>query len=282
MAIIRPRQLWPEKPLDWYTSQELEHLILQWKSIKVGWAANQWTEPIPRQRHFLMSDQSAPYVSPCVCLVEGGRWLLVGTTFGSVQYYDLDALNISATSLIPPPFDGRAEMRISIDMDAITESLTFHLGILTRRRPGGNDPEYPHSPGYAARWIQVWQVATEIDSHGNVKGLKSELKSSFCEEYEPACFSFRIQGQFVTYSLFCSDRYGPFHRGHKIIIFDWTTCTSTSMNYTRKIIPNKASVSVIPHSVRVVSLVLIKYSGWHYCPQIDCCATQMSSSSYMI
>jgi len=244
MAIIRPRQLWPEKPLEWYTSQELEHLVLQWKSINAGWAANKRTVPIPGQRHFLISDKSAPYISPCVCLVEGGRWLLVGTTFGSVQYYDLDAPNISATHLIPPPFNGRAEMRISIDTDAIAESLTFHLGVLTHRTQGGDNPEYSHSFWYAARWIQVWRVATEIDSHGNVKGLKSELVSSFCEEHEPVCLSFRIRGQYVAYSLFYSDRYaGPFQSGPKIIIVDWTTCESTSMNYARKIIPNKASVS---------------------------------------
>lgn len=243
MVIFQPRQLWPEKPLARHTSRELEHLVLRWKSVKAGWAANRLTEPIPGQRLFSVSEQSASYVSPCAYLVEGGRWLLVGSDLGAVQYYDLNAVNISATALIPPPFDGRAEVWISVDMDSVAESLKFNLGILTRRRPNTNDPAYPHSPCYA-RWIQVWQVTTEVDSLGRVKGLTSELQSSFREEYEPICFSFRLRGQYIAYSLFYSDlQVGPMNHGHRVIVVDWTTHNSTSLNYTRKSITTKASVS---------------------------------------
>jgi len=166
--------------------------------------------------------------------VEGGCWLLVGSDLGAVQYYDLNAVNISATALIPPPFDGRAEVWISVDMDSIAESLKFNLGILTCRRPNTNDPAYPHSPCYAW-WIQVWQVTMEVDSLGRVKGLTSELQSSFREEYEPICFSFRLRGQYIAYSLFYSDlQVGPMNHGHRVIVVDWTTHNSTSLNYTRK------------------------------------------------
>jgi hypothetical protein len=240
---ISPRQLWPEKPLDRHTSRDLELLVLRWKSVKAGWAANRSTTPIPRQRLFSISEQSAPYVSPCLYLVEGGRWLLVGTRFGAVQYYDLNAVNISAITLIPSLFDGLAEIWLSADMDSVAESLVFHLGVLTRRRPNTNDPAYPHSPRYA-RWIQVWQITTEVGSNGCVRGLTSELKSSFCEEYEPTCFSFRLRGRYVAYSLFYSDlQVGPLNHGHRVIIVDWTTSNSTSLNYTRKSISTKASVS---------------------------------------
>lgn len=243
IAISQPRQLWPEIPLDQHTSRELEHLVLRWKSVKAGWAANRSTAPIPGQRQFLISEHSAPYVSPCLCLVEGGRWLLVGTSFGAVQYYDLNATNITATTLIPPLFDGRAEVWLSIDMDSVAESLKFQLGVLTRRRPDVDDRAYPHSPQYAW-WIQVWQVTTDVDSLGCVRGLTSELKSSFREEYQPTCFSFRLRGRYVAYSLFYSDlQVGPLNHGHRVIIVDWTICTSTSLNYVRKSVSTKASVS---------------------------------------
>jgi hypothetical protein len=208
--------------------------------------ANRSTEPIPGQRLFSISEQSAAYLPPCAYLVEGGRWLLVGTSLGAVEYYDLNTVSISATTLIPPPFDGRAEVWISVDMDSVVESLTFHVGVLTRPRQGTNDPAYPHSPQYA-RWIQVWRVTTDVDLLGRVKGLTSELQSSFREEYEPTCFSFKLRGQYVAYSLFYTDlQVGAMNHGHRVIIVDWTTCSSTSLNYTRKSISTKASVSAHP------------------------------------
>jgi hypothetical protein len=49
-------------------------------------------------------------------LVPGDRWLLVTTLSGSVRYYDLDPPTITASTLVPIPFevDGRADMNISI------------------------------------------------------------------------------------------------------------------------------------------------------------------------
>jgi hypothetical protein len=237
IAVVQPRALWPEKPLGMHSCRELELLVLRWKRIKIGWARN----GIPRQRHFFVSDPKS--ISPCVYLVEGGRWLLVGTKFGSIQYYDLNAVTISASTLIPSPFDGQSEIRISVDMDSDAEFLTFHIGILTRPRPGGDDPQSK------ARWIQVWRVTAEVDSNDHVIGLAAELLSSFREEYEPACNSFRLQGQKVTYSFFYSYlQVGPFNSGHKIIIVDWKSRNSTSLSYTRKIIPDiQANVSSLPY-----------------------------------
>ena len=133
---------------------------------------------------------------------------------------------------------------MSIDMDSSTESLTFHLGILTSREPNVDDPEYPHSPQYT-RWIQVWRVVAEVDSNSCVTGLTPVMLSSFREEYEPACFCFRLKDQLVAYSLFYSHtQVGPLNSGHKIIIVDWKTNQGDWLNYARRIVPRtKASVS---------------------------------------
>jgi hypothetical protein len=197
----------------------------------MSWATNHIA--LARPQHFFISDESPALISSCMYLIEGGRWLLVGTRFGSIQYYNLNAVAISAATLIPFPFDGQSETRISVAMASASESLTFHIGVLTSHRPGGDDPRLPlHS-----RWIQVWRVTTEVNSNGHTIGLNAEILSSFCEEYEPACISFRLQGQLVAYSLFYSySQFGPMNNRHKIIIVNWKTSNSTSLNYTRKII----------------------------------------------
>jgi hypothetical protein len=228
MAIAQPRPLWPEKPLD--NSRELEHLVVRWKNIKSGWAINRLSNPIPRQRHFFISDESAPRFSSCVYLVEGGRWLLIGTKSGSVQYYDLDAATISPSTLIPSPFDGRAEIWISVDMDSAAESLGLHLATLTRRTDISN------TENTDSCWIHVWRITTEVDSHGYVKGLTPELLSSFREESKSTVLSFRLQGEHVAYSLFFSHLYvPPPNNGHKIIVVNWVTCHSTGLSYSRKL-----------------------------------------------
>lgn len=222
--------------MDRHISRELELLVLQWKRIKTGWAMNRLSEHIPRQRHFF-TDNPAAFNFRCIYLVEGGRWLLVGTRLGSIQYYDLNAVTISASPLIPSPIDGQSEIQISVDTDSATESLTFLIGVLTRGRSNG-DLRSPQ------RWIQVWRVTPEVDPSGYVTGLNAEIQSSFREEHEPACVSFRLRGQLVAYSMFYSYlQVGPFNGGHKIIIVNWKTCNSTSLNYNRKIIVDQANVS---------------------------------------
>jgi hypothetical protein len=136
-------------------------------------------------------------------------------------------------------------------MDCAAEALTFHLAIIARQKPHADN----HSPDIqCVRWIQVWRVTTEVDTHGYVKGLTSELLSSFREEYEPSCISFRLQAQHVAYSL-CYPRtqFGPIN--NKIIIVDWTTCKPISLTYTRKIIPDYAIVSDSPSFMVLVILM---------------------------
>jgi len=242
MATIHPRQLWPERPLAGYTNLELQHLVLRWKSVRPGWMANQLTVPIRSQRHFFISEQSASNIAS-VYLVEGGRWLLVGTRVGAIQYYDLNSDNISATTLIPPLFgSSRVDVWISVDMDTTAESLTFHLAVMTHIREH-HDPEY--LPSTHGRWIRVWRITSAIGLDGRIKGLIPDLKSSFPEEYTPTCLSFRLRDQQVAYCMFYPESQAGFITGHKIVVVEWTahSAHTTSLNYTRKVISTKGSVS---------------------------------------
>ncbi len=83
-----------ERPIDMYTSGELEHALLLWNSADVGW---QRDDKRPARERVFAANQ--PEI---IHLIKGGRWLL-GTSdrTGSVTYYDLDAQNIVGVPLIP-------------------------------------------------------------------------------------------------------------------------------------------------------------------------------------
>ena len=154
----------PEKPLDLYTNRELEHLVLRWQSGKAGWALTQ-----PRIRQF----SSPKDYFGCTHLIEGGRWLLFATLYGSVRYQDLNALdNVSSSvTLVPTLFDEEiiVNTRLCIDIDLYAEYLTFNLGIMTSPRRTSEHPKFPNPPRFA-RWIQVIRVTSDMDENGQVVG----------------------------------------------------------------------------------------------------------------
>jgi hypothetical protein len=178
----------------------------------------------------------------CVHLVEGGRWLLVGTDSGSILYYDLNATAIEPSVLVPTPFDEdtafdedeETEILLSVEMDLEAEYLKFNLGIMTRRMPL-TDPDSTQSPRYF-RWIQVWQVSSDVDEHGRVKGLRAGRLACFPEEYRNRCDSFRLQGQHVVYALRTKFGFRDMLDGPCIVIVDWTSSNSISLVYPRRVI----------------------------------------------
>ncbi len=232
-----------------YNACELESTILQWKSIKASWARSD--SLVANQRHFFIS-RKAFYSSH---LIEGGRWLLVGTTFGSVMYFDLDAQDISGVTLVPTSFteSSRVEIRIAIDMISDCEYLTFNLAILAHlRRPPASSPEV-QDPSLFVRVVQVYRVTLDVSSHAGVTGLIAQQLSSFQEEYSGRCVSFGFRGNHVAYSLSHID-----HRN--ITVVDWTRCHSMSLFYERKVLPSVwADVSYFFHTDYV--LIPTVYSG---------------------
>jgi hypothetical protein len=129
--------------------------------------------------------------------------------------------------------DEDTEILLSVDMDLEAEYLKFNIGIITRRMPDSNPNS---SRACYFRWIQVWRVKSDVDKHGEVKGLRAERLACFPEEHRNRCDSFRLQGQHVAYSLYTNYELSDMHDGPCIIIVDWTACDSTSLVYTRKVI----------------------------------------------
>ncbi|KAF8951106.1 hypothetical protein BDZ97DRAFT_2084948 [Flammula alnicola] len=147
-----------ERPIELYSSKELEHLALQWTT----------------------ANMAGPL------LVEGGRWLLVANRAGRVTYYDLDEEEMKEKTLIPEQLGIQLEQLdktstlMDVDMDVDAHFLTFNLGLCFRR------PD--------VSLLQIWSVRLELDSHGRGTGLKAEILASFPRILISWCIIFHCLG----------------------------------------------------------------------------------------
>jgi hypothetical protein len=113
-----------EEPLESYSAQELERWVLLRRSADVGWKR----EGVKFTRIRWANKERVAVV----CMVPGGRWLLVGGTCGSVTVYDLDASTPTGRLLIPPNAVGEQPVEhIAIDAGSEQQSsnLTFTLAV---------------------------------------------------------------------------------------------------------------------------------------------------------
>ena len=74
-----------ERPIERYTSQELEYLVVQrTRAEGIGKIRTNFSPALTRR--FPMDE----FDVTVVVLIDGGRWLLTASATGSVSYYDLD------------------------------------------------------------------------------------------------------------------------------------------------------------------------------------------------
>jgi len=139
--------------------------------------------------------------------------------------------------LIPSPFDNGEEadeVLLSVDMDPDSDYLKFNLGVITHH---DGDPEPIQSPPPFFRWIQIWQVTTDVDSDDRkAKGLRAMQLASFPEEHRNNCNLFQLRGRYIAYGLGIDYELCSFQDISCIIIVDWTVCNPASLVYTRKVI----------------------------------------------
>ncbi|KAF8954395.1 hypothetical protein BDZ97DRAFT_1865612 [Flammula alnicola] len=194
-----------ERPIELYSSKELEHLALQWTTANIGWTSGE----LLRYRQHRMSDDDVFNFQ----LVEGGRWLLVANRAGRVTYYDLDEEEMKEKTLIPVQLGIQLEQLdktstlMDVDMDVDAHFLTFNLGLCFRR------PD--------VSLLQVWSVRLELDSHGRGTGLKAEILASFPRDPHFLVYSFSLLGKYVAFSVargVCSSVY--------VVIIDWARAHS--------------------------------------------------------
>ncbi|TFK72870.1 hypothetical protein BDN72DRAFT_876262 [Pluteus cervinus] len=165
-----------EQPVESYSSDELEYILLRRKNAEVRYerAANGSGLEL-RQRTLPVSTLS--YLD-CVRLVPGGRWLLISTRHGSVKYYDLSTQDHIGRILIPRRYI-KSKSWMSIDVDMNSPTLQFNLALI-------NLDLKVHWDGRSnsQSQIEIWGISLVVDESGRGIGLSAghEARSSFLQE----------------------------------------------------------------------------------------------------
>jgi hypothetical protein len=120
--VYRPRL---DEPLESYSAQDLEHWVLLRRSADVGWKRKDLQLT---QRHWLRQQAIGT-----VCIVPGGRWLLVGDAHScSVTVYDMDAPALTGRVLIPQNDEDTQPVEhivIEVDSEQQSSCLTFTMAL---------------------------------------------------------------------------------------------------------------------------------------------------------
>jgi len=165
-------------------------------------------------------------------LVEGGRWLLVAYSTGSVTYFDLDASKSTEIILIPDQFDYlyRRSVSMAIDRDCDSPFLTFNL-VLTFCA-NSTLVRTPEEQG-----IQIWRVTLALDNQQQGIGLTTFRLASFPLEYFiRRVYTSSICGPHLAISFICDA-----HHNHNQLTFviDWKRAHGGLPDYPRHLIRSR-------------------------------------------
>ena len=134
-----PRPPTLDRPVELYTTQELENLVVSRIAAEVAWRSRK----DPEYREISLPEG---FGEADMFLVDGGRWLLALSELqvhcGCVLAYDLDAPVIQEPAFIIQPqnaCDAQRAFFIAVDVDKDEPTLTFNLSIIPERYegPGG-------------------------------------------------------------------------------------------------------------------------------------------------
>ncbi|TFK64614.1 hypothetical protein BDN72DRAFT_901438, partial [Pluteus cervinus] len=160
---------WLELPIKFYTSEELEHHFLRRKSAEARYEK--------AEKNLVLSQRTLPIKMALpldsAFLVPGGRWLLISTSRGSVNYYDLNSEDDTGRELIPERYDKRRSS-MCIDVDLTSPALKFNLALTNL-----DYTQFMHDRQAA---IEVWQVDLVVDAQGKGIALNAKSRASFLQE----------------------------------------------------------------------------------------------------
>ncbi|KAF9049119.1 hypothetical protein BJ165DRAFT_1593058 [Panaeolus papilionaceus] len=150
------------RPLDTYTSAELEEIFLCWKRTSLLWPRPDYSLDDLRTR--IITPTSSIQRCNQLILLPGGRWLLMSTIDASVLYIDLASKQPRHTTLIPPQVSSghrrttnlqRSRISVNVRPEAGTPpSFTFAHAVLLK------DSEIPDDQELT---ISVWEVRCTLD-----------------------------------------------------------------------------------------------------------------------
>ncbi|TFK64192.1 hypothetical protein BDN72DRAFT_280278 [Pluteus cervinus] len=161
--------LWLESSSESYSAEELEVLILRRKRAdhtyeiaRDGDILPQRILPITAEKHHNL-----------VCLVPGGRWLLISNKDGTISYHDINSGDCAGHELIPATTQSRLPGSISVDVDLDSPVLKFNLALFRF--------EYPLN---SEDFIEIWQVDLVVDERGKGVGLTANNPILKCLRYQ--------------------------------------------------------------------------------------------------
>ncbi|KAH6901423.1 hypothetical protein BKA70DRAFT_1309499 [Coprinopsis sp. MPI-PUGE-AT-0042] len=203
-----PRPFFLSKPLQDCSAEDIEADLRRWET---GWGSG------PREPHIgkreVDSDQEnkrSPASLQTLCLIPGGRWLIVGYEDGSVWSLDLSdhdgsSGKICRKLLVPSPFEStehsetRLQVKLSVDFssdEALGDSQKtyhiqqFNIAVMV----------CPMKYKLASTHIDVWRV--HVSNGSDRWGLRlGEHLSSFTEIGTAALQDCSLLGSALAYSL---------------------------------------------------------------------------------
>ncbi|KAF9527612.1 hypothetical protein CPB83DRAFT_884036 [Crepidotus variabilis] len=216
---VEPRAYWPDRPLNFYNSQELESLVLRRHQVASSWSKPDSSPSLHRQ--FLAPNRRIK----TSYLVRGGRWFLVTNTQGDILYFDLDDTEATARILIPSryPPSTKVYLHMSVDMDNDAPFLTFNLAAQVQCYVAGHQN--------FNSLFQIWRITPKINECGRIVDLVADNKASFMEEKDVEISRLSLHGSYITYSI---EHCGTGRRFTCVV--DWTMTSETSLSYRRNLI----------------------------------------------
>jgi len=229
-----------ERPIERYTSQELEYLVLRRTHTETIRKTRTKLSPTLTRRFPMDNSDVAALI-----LVNGGRWLLTASGTGSVWYYDLDARQPVKTPLIHGQIEYFRDLRCdaSMALDICNESalLSFNLVLYSSRNAYRST---------RIQIVQVWRVTLQLDqNHG--ASLSAVLLSSFHREDCGTLCSISILGKFVAFGVSTP---GGMDLPCYVAIVDWAKADihnrshPGSLSYPRTILCYEG----VPHKVQLL------------------------------
>ena len=122
-----------ERPIERYTSQELEYLVMRRARVEIIRKTRTQLTPTLTRRFPIDNANDVT----AIILIDSGRWLLTAFGTGSVSYYDLDDRQPVKTLLIHDQIEYFPDLRYDSNMalDICNEStlLSFNLVLYSSR-----------------------------------------------------------------------------------------------------------------------------------------------------
>ncbi|KAF4620884.1 hypothetical protein D9613_000060 [Agrocybe pediades] len=244
-----------EKPQDMYSSEELERVVLTWKSMQVGWHTSDGTPS--RQRTITVEHYKNIY------LVPGGRWLLVFQNEGGISYYDLESPAYDKQKVLVPDYIRQAASNLvvyTVDIPCRLPLYDFKVAQYVRE-----DPDAFEDNTYRA--IKIWNIS--FTTEGQVTtGLHATCLKTILVDPKGLDWqlSLSLKDQHLAFALspdFLGER--ALKRRY-ICVVEWPLVEEDSLEYPRKLIyvdMNAHEIHLLPNH-RVLAFAPPNLSVYDY------------------